>query len=381
MSNFRETIQQAINDIISKSNDAYDLIGLKLNQLNSKISSLINDNETSGDKTWSSTKINNLLGDKADDNSISTVGKTGRHSDLNLDDGTNPHGTTRSDIGLSNVLDVEQYPVSNPANFETPEKLDSRDTANKDRANHTGTQPASTISDFDKEVADNDKVKANTSHRNSTNNPHNVTRNQLGLGNVDNTSDEDKPISTDTQNALDNKVNKVAGKGLSDENFTSSEKSKLEGLESSKFKGEYTSLSSLENSVSNPGTGDYANVDGGENQRVVRYIYDNNNSRWVEQIGESTQLTGSQIKSLYEDQPDTNAFTDKDESKLDSIEAGAEVNTVTRVAGKTGDVQINRNDVGLSKVDNESLLEYKNEQFEAIEVPNWEQSLNSQLNF
>jgi len=381
MSNFRETIQQAINDIISKSNDAYDLIGLKLNQLNSKISSLINDNETSGDKTWSSTKINNLLGDKADDNSISTVGKTGRHSDLNLDDGTNPHGTTRSDIGLSNVLDVEQYPVSNPANFETPEKLDSRDTANKDRANHTGTQPASTISDFDKEVADNDKVKANTSHRNSTNNPHNVTQNQLGLGNVDNTSDEDKPISTDTQNALDNKVNKVAGKGLSDENFTSSEKSKLEGLESSKFKGEYTSLSSLENSVSNPGTGDYANVDGGENQRVVRYIYDNNNSRWVEQIGESTQLTGSQIKSLYEDQPDTNAFTDKDESKLDSIEAGAEVNTVTRVAGKTGDVQINRNDVGLSKVDNESLLEYKNEQFEAIEVPNWEQSLNSQLNF
>ena len=36
------------------------------------------------------------------------------------------------------------------------------------------------------------------------NNPHGVTKNQIGLDNVDNTSDLDKPISTATQNALDN---------------------------------------------------------------------------------------------------------------------------------------------------------------------------------
>ena len=36
------------------------------------------------------------------------------------------------------------------------------------------------------------------------NNPHGVTKNQIGLDNVDNTSDINKPISTATQNALDN---------------------------------------------------------------------------------------------------------------------------------------------------------------------------------
>lgn len=37
-------------------------------------------------------------------------------------------------------------------------------------------------------------------------NPHEVTKSQVGLGNVDNTSDLNKPISTATQNALDTKV-------------------------------------------------------------------------------------------------------------------------------------------------------------------------------
>ena len=41
-------------------------------------------------------------------------------------------------------------------------------------------------------------------------NPHEVTKTQVGLGNVDNTSDLDKPISTATQTALDGKVTKNA---------------------------------------------------------------------------------------------------------------------------------------------------------------------------
>jgi hypothetical protein len=46
--------------------------------------------------------------------------------------------------------------------FETTTQLNARDTANRDRANHTGTQPASTISDFDAEVSNNTSVAANT---------------------------------------------------------------------------------------------------------------------------------------------------------------------------------------------------------------------------
>lgn len=44
------------------------------------------------------------------------------------------------------------------------------------------------------------------SHIASTSNPHSVTKSQVGLGNVDNTSDVDKPISTATQSALDDRV-------------------------------------------------------------------------------------------------------------------------------------------------------------------------------
>lgn len=43
-------------------------------------------------------------------------------------------------------------------------------------------------------------------HITDKDNPHEVTKDQVGLGNCDNTSDEDKPISTATQSALDLKM-------------------------------------------------------------------------------------------------------------------------------------------------------------------------------
>jgi hypothetical protein len=44
-----------------------------------------------------------------------------------------------------------------------------------------------------------------SSHTSATNNPHSVTKAQVGLGNVDNTSDANKPVSSATQTALDGK--------------------------------------------------------------------------------------------------------------------------------------------------------------------------------
>jgi len=44
-----------------------------------------------------------------------------------------------------------------------------------------------------------------TDHVDDTSNPHGVTKDQVGLDQVDNTSDVDKPISTSVQNALDGK--------------------------------------------------------------------------------------------------------------------------------------------------------------------------------
>lgn len=50
-----------------------------------------------------------------------------------------------------------------------------------------------------------------TSHTNNKSNPHSVTKAQVGLGNVDNTSDANKPISTATQTALNGKQATVTG--------------------------------------------------------------------------------------------------------------------------------------------------------------------------
>lgn len=49
-------------------------------------------------------------------------------------------------------------------------------------------------------------TSALSSHTSATNNPHSVTKSQVGLGNVDNTSDANKPVSTATQTVLDSKL-------------------------------------------------------------------------------------------------------------------------------------------------------------------------------
>lgn len=69
-------------------------------------------------------------------------------------------------------------------------------------------------------------------HISDIDNPHSVTKAQVGLGNVNNTSDMDKPISSATQTALDKKVDKVSGMGLSQNSYTTAEKNKLSGIES-----------------------------------------------------------------------------------------------------------------------------------------------------
>lgn len=52
-------------------------------------------------------------------------------------------------------------------------------------------------------------VSNSASHIANTSNPHSVTKTQVGLGNVDNTSDVDKPVSTAQQTALDDKPSKT----------------------------------------------------------------------------------------------------------------------------------------------------------------------------
>lgn len=84
-----------------------------------------------------------------------------RHDALPFD---NPHNVNKTQVGLGSVDDTAdidkpistaqqaaldlKYDASNPNGYETPAQLNARDTANRDRANHTGTQLAATISDL-----------------------------------------------------------------------------------------------------------------------------------------------------------------------------------------------------------------------------------------
>ena len=104
--------------------------------------------------------------------------------DAHIDNKENPHDVTKAQVGLSDVDNTsdENKPVS--------------------------MLQAIAIADAKKAGTD---AQANlTAHINNKENPHEVTKAQVGLGNVNNTSDANKPISTATQNALNEKLAKTA---------------------------------------------------------------------------------------------------------------------------------------------------------------------------
>ena len=116
--------------------------------------------------------------------------------------GTNPHGTTKSDVGLGNVPNVA-------TNDQTPTYTEASTLAKL----ASGEKLSVVFGKVSKAVTDLIAHIANKS------NPHGVTKAQVGLGNVDNTSDANKPVSTAQQAALNSKLNtslKGAANGLAE---------------------------------------------------------------------------------------------------------------------------------------------------------------------
>lgn len=155
--------------------------------------------------------------------------------------------------------------------------------------------------------------------------------------------------------ALSAKVDKVAGKQLSTEDYSAAEKSKLAGLDPNHFRGMFATLAALQAAVPAANIGDYAFVDPASGADVIQYLWDSNDGKWVYN-GPTAGVTAAQVKTLYESNPNTNAFTDADKSKLGGIAPGAQVNAVSSVAGRTGDVTLGKGDVGLTNVDNLSAM-------------------------
>lgn len=114
-----------------------------------------------------------------------------------------------------------------------------------------------------------------------------------------------------------NKVDKVAGKQLSDENYTLAEKTKLSGLEE-RFQGVYPTYAQLVLEA-DTGPGYTADVDEGIGTDVKRYIWDVSDGEWVLGGGSTSAETPFTIKTKYESNLNTNAFTDIAEFKVGSI--------------------------------------------------------------
>ena len=125
---------------------------------------------------------------------------------------------------------------------------------------------------------------------------------------------------------LETKVDKVTGKQLSTNDFSDSLRDKLAGLESSHYRGTFLTLAAVESGITDAVAGDYADVDGGVGIDVVRYIWDDDDSQWTPQTGEVAPVTAAQVKTLYESNPDTNAYGDAEKSKLTGVADNATAN-------------------------------------------------------
>lgn len=113
---------------------------------------------------------------------------------------------------------VVYCPTANPPTIATgvfadSEKIFVKTSANTQYVEAWGSLSQKIVSEVDSSDLEDLKGIGTRliQHISNINNPHKVTKEQVGLGNVDNTSDLDKPISKATQAALDQKIGAGGG--------------------------------------------------------------------------------------------------------------------------------------------------------------------------
>jgi hypothetical protein len=97
----------------------------------------------------------------------------------------------------------------NLAASDLPSGIDATKIANGSVTNAEFQYLNSVTSDIQSQFNDRVLKSEFTDHVDNVSNPHAVTKAQVGLGNCDNTSDANKPVSTAQQTALDTKTNKL----------------------------------------------------------------------------------------------------------------------------------------------------------------------------
>ena len=263
------------------------------------------------------------------------------------------HGHTLSDISDRADLHLDWSNIDNKPEVYTPathnhddayytkQQVDTKITQSSvsptDLANHkSDSHPHPTL---EAALETSLATKASTSmvmtHINNTTNPHGVTAAQVGLGNVDNTSDLNKPISLFTQAALNGKADydwtltELAGKlgeiDVVDNLYTSQSgkplsakqgvilDEKLLDLDTRMqalgaalvFKGTVPSVEYL-NLILNPSRGDSYQINSGEGEADDGAMYAWGGNDWVQIIAAATDLssliaTEAEVHSIIDD--------------------------------------------------------------------------------
>jgi hypothetical protein len=227
-------------------------------------------------------------------------------------------------------------------------------------------------------------------HESDTTNPHAVTKDQVGLGNVDDTADIDKPVSTATQAALDLKAdqattytkdevdaiaaaqneaselgydNTVSGLTattvqeavnelnvekqdvLAEGAFVDGDKTKLDGTEiTSQLDVRDTANRDTDNHTDGTTNGVYTLAERAKLAAIDQEVattsdvtFNTVNGRDINVDGTKLDLiedgatadqTGAEIKALYEAEADTNAYTDAEKTLVD-VSTGLDTTATT----------------------------------------------------
>mgnify|MGYP000062538391 CR=1 FL=1 len=226
----------------------------------------------------------------------------------------NPHKVTAQQVGLGNVPNVT-------TDNQTPTFTQSSTLSEI----NSGEKLSTLFGKIKKAIVDLISHLANTS------NPHSVTKSQVGLGNVDDTSDADKPISTATKTALDGKAPKTHASSSEDY-----------GIGDREVYGHLKLFNGI-NSTADTRSGFAATPN------AVKTAYE----KAVEGVNaaeKAQETANSKLDKGFV----SNGYTGIDEvtARLNGIEEGAEVNKVTSVQGRTGDVTVTKADIDLGNVPN-----------------------------
>lgn len=102
-----------------------------------------------------------------------------------------------------------------------------------------------------------------------------------------------------------------------DTNFVNdAELQKLQTIEGSKYLGTYPNLPQLVLANPSPAPGSYGYVDGGVGVDTEKYIWDVDDNDFIKQAGDIAEETPVSVKTKYESNADTNAFTDTEKTKV-----------------------------------------------------------------